>query len=337
MVRFGALLAAAFALFSAADAAEPIIDMHIHAQPVSDFGPPGQKFCVPDVTRPFDPGRGASWPEEWDRRTHDGACERWLPAADSDEALMRETLSAMRRRNVIAVAGGPTDVVSRWKEAAPERIIAARNFNLAGDSAVSVEELRGLYRQGVFRVLAEVTNQYAGFGPDAPEFEPYWALAEEEDFPVGVHMGPMPPGSTYLFGGRARIALGNPLLLEEVLAKHPKLRVYVMHAGYPFADNMIAMLDQYPQLYVELGVLPLVMPRAQFYDYLTRLTRAGLGDRVMFGSDQMIWPDIIEEAIRAIEKAPLTKAQKRDIFYNNAARFLRLSDEEIAAHKALDR
>jgi predicted TIM-barrel fold metal-dependent hydrolase len=60
---------------------------------------------------------------------------------------------------------------------------------------------------------------------------------------------------------------------------------------------------------------------------------AGYGDRVMFGSDQMIWPGVIEPAIEAIEDAPfLTKAQKRDILYNNAARFLRFSEETIAGH-----
>jgi predicted TIM-barrel fold metal-dependent hydrolase len=60
---------------------------------------------------------------------------------------------------------------------------------------------------------------------------------------------------------------------------------------------------------------------------------AGYGDRILFGSDQMIWPGVIEPSIKAIEDAPfLTAAQKRDILYNNAARFLRLSKEEIARH-----
>jgi predicted TIM-barrel fold metal-dependent hydrolase len=50
----------------------------------------------------------------------------------------------------------------------------------------------------------------------------------------------------------------------------------------------------------------------------------------------MIWPGVIEPSITAIKEAPfLTDAQKRDIFYNNAARFLRLSPEEIARHKAM--
>ena len=53
----------------------------------------------------------------------------------------------------------------------------------------------------------------------------------------------------------------------------------------------------------------------------------------MFGSDQMQWPEVIDEAIEGIESAPfLSEEQKRDIFYNNAARFLRLSEAEIAAH-----
>ena len=51
------------------------------------------------------------------------------------------------------------------------------------------------------------------------------------------------------------------------------------------------------------------------------------------GSDQMIWPGTIERAIAVIDEAPfLSKQQKRDIFYNNATRFLRLSKEEIAPH-----
>jgi predicted TIM-barrel fold metal-dependent hydrolase len=51
----------------------------------------------------------------------------------------------------------------------------------------------------------------------------------------------------------------------------------------------------------------------------------------MWGSDQMIWPRTIEIAIATVENAPFLNAeQKRDVFYNNAARFLRLSQEEIA-------
>ena len=46
---------------------------------------------------------------------------------------------------------------------------------------------------------------------------------------------------------------------------------------------------------------------------------------VLFGSDQMVWPQAIERAIAGIESADfLTEEQKRMILHDNAARFLRL-------------
>ena len=93
-------------------------------------------------------------------------------------------------------------------------------------------------------------------------------------------------------------------------------------------DDMVAMLYAHPQLYVDVGIIVYAFPRAEFYRYLQRLFEAGFGRRIMFGSDQMIWPQAIEKAIESIEAAPfLTADQKRDIFYNNANRFLRLNKE----------
>lgn len=65
------------------------------------------------------------------------------------------------------------------------------------------------------------------------------------------------------------------------------------------------------------------------------IVEAGFGPCVMFGSDQMVWPGVIERSIAVINEAPfLTAAQKRDSLYNNAARVLRLSKEEMARHRA---
>jgi predicted TIM-barrel fold metal-dependent hydrolase len=109
-----------------------------------------------------------------------------------------------------------------------------------------------------------------------------------------------------------------------------------MHAGYPFLDDLLAVLFTHPQVYVEVSMLANVEPRAGFYRFLKAIVDGGYGNRVMFGSDQMVWPGLIEPAIKSIEQAPfLTPKQKRDIFYNNAARFLRLSKDEIARHNRL--
>ncbi len=96
----------------------------------------------------------------------------------------------------------------------------------------------------------------------------------------------------------------------------------------------IALMYRYPQVYGDLSTGTWIYPRETFYAYLNGLMDAGLGKRLMFGSDQMQWPEAIDDAVEAIESAPfLSEEQKRDIFYNNAARFLRLSQEQIAAHR----
>ena len=52
----------------------------------------------------------------------------------------------------------------------------------------------------------------------------------------------------------------------------------------------------------------------------------------MFGSGQMVWPDAVDAPIRGITDVPfLTSAQKRDILYNNAARFFRLGRSQLVA------
>ena len=150
---------------------------------------------------------------------------------------------------------------------------------------------------------------------------------------MGVHLGEGPPGAAYVGEPKYRARLTSPLQLEEVLIRHPRLRLYVMHYGSPLVDEMIALLYSHPQVYVDIAQNNWGFPRAHFYSQLKRLMDAGFGKRILWGSDQMIWPETIRLAIETIESADfLTREQKRDIFYNNAARFLRLTEQQIARH-----
>ncbi len=90
-------------------------------------------------------------------------------------------------------------------------------------------------------------------------------------------------------------------------------------------DEMVAMLYAFPNLYVDIAVINWYIPKAEFYAYLKRLVDAGFSNRIMFGSDQMHWPQSIGTAINAIDSASfLSSQQKRDIFYNNAVRFFKI-------------
>ena len=103
---------------------------------------------------------------------------------------------------------------------------------------------------------------------------------------------------------RYRAELGRPLSLEESLLRHPKMRLYVMHAGWPLIDEMLALLLYHPQVNVDVGIISWQLPRAEFHRYLQRFIDAGFGKRVMFGSDQLLFPEMIRVAIDNIEVAP---------------------------------
>src|SRR3546814_7559479 len=91
-----------------------------------------------------------------------------------------------------------------------------------------------------------------------------------------------------------------------------------MHAGYPMLDELRALLFAHPQVYVDIGSIVYTEPRPAFYRFLQGIVDAGYGERVMFGSDQMVWPGIIEPSIKVIEDATFLDAkQKRDILYRS--------------------
>jgi uncharacterized protein len=237
---------------------------------------------------------------------------------------------------VIGVLSGSAERVETWRRTRPERFIPALEFALEPEH--TPERLRALRAAGRLDVLGEVTTQYAGIAPDDPRLEPFWALAEELDMPVGIHVGTGPPGAIYLGAEGYRARLHSALTMEEVLVRHPRLRVYLMHAGYPLIDDLLALLYAHPQVHVDVGVIVFTQPRAAFYRYLQRIVEAGFESRILFGSDQMVWPETLERAVRVIEEAPfLSAAQKRAILYDNAARFLRLTPAQREAHRALGR
>ena len=275
---------------------QPIIDVHMHAYAK-------------------DP--------RWDHKVGNPITGKPMTATN-EQSHMRETMAEMKKYNIVkALVSTDYEAVLRWKAAAPDNIIASYAFD--DPATVNLEFLRKEHTAGRLLSIGEVGAQYEGLAPNDPKLEPIYALAEELDIPIGIHIGLSKPGVAYDDSPKYRAALSSPMLLEEVLLLHPKLRLYVMHAGWPMLDQMVALMWAHPQVYVDVAVIDWALPRREFHSYLRRLVEAGFGQRIMFGSDQMVWPDAIGKAVEGIESAAfLSEQQKRDIFYNNAARFLRL-------------
>lgn len=282
----------------------PIIDTHMHAYPADWAIDPS--LANPATGQPCGLKNGA--------------------------AHMRACLAEMERLNIVKgiVSGGTGNRLAaaiKWHEAAPDRIVAGAGVRGSEDTPLpAIEVLRKAFEERKLRVLGEVTVQYAGFTLSDPKFTPYLSLAEEFDIPVAIHMGMAPPRISYdPCCPKFRVHLGNPALIEDALNRHPKLRVNLMHAAWPYLQETVALMMVYPQVYADLGACGWALPRAELYHYVNGFTRAGLSDRLMFGSDHMFWPELIAMSVDAIDSAPfLTPAEKRAIFHDNAVRFYKL-------------
>ena len=273
-----------------------IIDVHFHARQFSDYG----------QTPPPNPKTGKT------------------PTWKNDKEVIDVMLATLKSNNVVkAIASGSLITVRNFQMADSGRIIPALDYpdkqnNPLPDTANFIR----YFQEKKFSVFGELALQYEGKTLADPEFEPYLAICERMGIPVALHTGMSFPNTPYTCCPKFRTYFGNPQLIEEVLVKHPKMKIQLMHMGFPYLQETKAIMNVYPQVYADIGAIDWLRPLPEFYSYLQSFIDGGFGKRIMYGSDQMGWEDAIPLSIKNVENAPfLTEAQKQDIFYNNAAKF----------------
>lgn len=280
-----------------------IIDMHVHSYTNSDFG---EREPASD----YYGNKGSK----------------------NAEIHRQETVAAFKKLNIIkAMVSGNLQSVENWvAKDTSQRIIRGILMFAPTDYDMDSVKFEQLVKDKKIEVFGEIAPYYSGTTLNDSAWQPYLRICEKYDIPVAVHTGGGDPGGTYSWSPKARLRLGDPYLIEDVLVKYPKLRIYLMHAGgEDWPEHAIRLMAYYPQLYTDLAVMLWVEPNTQRYikEFLRNAKEAGYLNRVMFGSDQMVWPYAIEKSARFLNSLSfLTKKEKEDIFYNNAAKFLRIKD-----------
>lgn len=188
-------------------------------------------------------------------------------------------------------------------------------------------EFKKMIDERKVEVWGEFMPLFNGLTLADPKLAPYLAICEREGIPIALHTGGGPPGISNRYK-KFRLSLGDPFLIEEVLIKYPKLKVYLMHSGGVFYDKSLALMEMYPQVYCGLGALLWMDkgPTSQYAeDFLIKAKKTNMIDRVMYGSDAMYWPHFIERSIKKLDSFDfLNKEDKRKIFYENAVKFFEL-------------
>lgn len=243
------------------------------------------------------------------------------------EEHQKEIIGFMDQHNIkYAVLSASLDALDNYA-ALDKRFIPAIQDQ---DSLIGITTFEELVKEGKIKIFGEIMAVYKGLSLSDPVYEPYLAICEKYDIPVAVHTGTSHPGLANTCCPEYRIETGNPIeVVEEALIRHPKLRVYLMHAGTEHYQEALMLMYQFQGLYVDIAGLLWIDNFTKYYavEFLKAAKGTKMIDRVMFGSDQMVWPGAIQKSIEFLNSLDfLTKEDKRKIFYSNAKTFLNIQD-----------
>ncbi|WP_417561616.1 amidohydrolase family protein [Microbacterium sp.] len=277
------------------------IDTHVHIQ-VDDSG----RFGASDEQR-----------EAMDR--YFGSSE---PARTVDE-----TAAYFRERAMMAVvftvdattntrhAPNSVDDVLAGAARHPDVLIGYGSVDpLQGDAAV--EELHRQVGLGARGFKFHPTLQ--GFDPSDAVYDPVFAAIEQHGLPIVVHTGQTGVGAGVPGGLGLRLGLSNPMLLDDVAARHPDLQIVMAHPSVPWQDEAIAIATHKANVWIDLsGWSP-----KYFSPALVRATRTYLKHKMLFGSDfPAITPD---RWLRDFAGLELPDDVVQLVLKDNAARLLGL-------------
>ncbi|WP_406690458.1 amidohydrolase family protein [Saccharopolyspora sp. ID03-671] len=156
------------------------------------------------------------------------------------------------------------------------------------------------------------------FSPNDPMAYPLYEAIEELGVPALFHTGQTGIGAGVPGGGGIRLKYANPMLVDDVAADFPDLRIILAHPSFPWQDEALAVATHKPHVHIDLsGWSPKYFP-PQLVHYANSL----LQDKVLFGSDYpVITPDRWLSDFERLEIKPHVRPK---ILKDNAVRLLGL-------------
>ena len=276
----------------------PVIDIHIHIQPLHMFKPQALELIKRGRRDYADIERFVADPK---------AFLKFLDAIGVERAGLINYVSP----EVIGFPPEVNDWIARYCAAAPERLIAFGSVHpkYVPDPGAEVDRLaklgiRGLKVHPSHQVFSP--NSYRdGFGPLAAVY----GRAQANGMPVMIHTG------TSIFPG-ARNVHAQPMLADDVGIDFPDLVVILAHGGRPlWMNEAFFLVRRHKNMHMDISGIP---PQ-KLLEYFPRLEE--IAAKVLWGTD---WPGPgvpeIQGNLKRFLALPLKEETQRKILYDNAAR-----------------
>ncbi|MBW1849585.1 MAG: amidohydrolase [Deltaproteobacteria bacterium] len=148
-------------------------------------------------------------------------------------------------------------------------------------------------------------------------YYPIYAKCIELDIPVWIH-------SSINYVPQLTMDFGRPIYLDEVAGHFPELKIIAGHGGWPWVDEMMALLWRHSNVYTDISAI-----RPKYLDTpgtgwasIIRYGNSLLQDKILFGT---AWPaQQFKESIEEIKVLPLKEEVKDKWLGGNAKQLLGL-------------
>lgn len=255
------------------------------------------------------------------------AMDRYFGAGEPARTV-DETAEYYRERNMMAVVftvdattntghrPNSVDEIAAGAARHSDTLIAFGTVDPLQGAAAVAEARRQATELGVRGFKFHPTVQ--GFDPSAEEFDPLFAAIEDLGLPIVVHTGQTGVGAGMPGGLGYRLRLSQPMLLDDVAARHPHLDVILAHPSVPWQAEALSMATHKSNVWIDLsGWSP-----KYFSPDLVRAMRSYLSHKVMFASD---FPAITPERwLGDFDRLEIPAEVQEKILKGNAARLLDL-------------
>ena len=193
--------------------------------------------------------------------------EHWRAMEPVDRAIVL----GFRARHVGVLV--PNEYVAGYVDRHPEKLIGFCSVDPNDadaidqlDHAVTRLKLRGL----------KVGPIYQNIHPQDERFMALMERAEALGVPVLIHQGTT-------FCSNVSLELANPILLQPIALKFPKLRMLIAHMGHPWIAETLVLIRKHPHFYSDISAL--YYRPWQFYNALVLAMEYGVLDKLLFGTD----------------------------------------------------
>jgi hypothetical protein len=207
------------------------------------------------------------------------------------------------------------EFVAKVADQYPERIIGFASVDPHKKSAVKDFEyaIRELSLVGL-----KLHPQVQAFEPNDPAYYPLYSKCVELGVPVTFHTGSTYWGAGLEGGGGIKLRFSDPMLLDDVAADFPDLKLIMAHPGWPWQDEQLAIATHKNNVYIDLSGWSPKYFQPLLITYMTKM----IPQKFLFGTDYpMLSP---QRWLLDFEGLGLSSEIKSMVLRENAKNLLKL-------------